>query len=190
MRASTNFCSSTVVMVFCTNLKVIFTNTFVIFRYIYSTLCSRTASFRRKISSSAVSFAFVFLWHGMFTFVGVWAVLNFVVLLLENMARSVCLGNRSRIDRYLSTTNQKRGAALLGSQLYILGALSNFVFFTDIEVGEVFFRRTYWTGGWMAYGWVSAMCVCLFHTSEWLGRGGRGSKNSEAVNKKTDDIIL
>lgn len=104
----------------------------------------------------------------MFPFIFLWAGLNFVVLLLENVGRSVCQANAKTINRYLSPTNRKRVTALLGSQLYIVGALSNFVFFADIEVGKVFFWRTYWTGGVMAYGLVTTMCVCLFHTADWV----------------------
>lgn len=155
-------------------------------RYIYTALCGRSSSFRTKIACTAVIFSFVFLWHGMFTFVCVWAGLNFVVLLLENVGRSVCRVNRPLIGQYLSEANQKRCAALLGSQLYILGALSNFVFFADTKAGEVFFWRTYWTGGWVAYGCVSAMCVCLFHTAEWWH--GTGRKETGEGSKRSDDI--
>lgn len=98
----------------------------------------------------------------------VWASLNFAVVLLETLGRSICAANRSLIDQHLSTANQKRCAGFLGSQLFILGALSNFVFFGGFEVGEVFFRRTYWTGNAVAYGCVSAVCICVFHTSEWV----------------------
>lgn len=142
-------------------------------RYIFTALCKRNSSLSVKIACSAVSFVFVFLWHGMYTFVCIWAGLNFVVLGLENVGRSICMANRSLIDRHLSAANQRRFTALLGSQLYIVGALSNFLFFAGADVGDVFFRRTYLTGGWVAYGCVSAMCVCLFHTAEWVCVQGR-----------------
>lgn len=123
----------------------------------------------------------------MFTFICVWAGLNFIVLLLENVGRSVCRVNRTLIDQYLSATNQQRCAALLGSQLYILGALSNFIFFADTEVGEVFFRRTYWTGGWVVYGCVTAMCMCLFHTAEWVNARRRVDGGEI---RRSDEILL
>lgn len=120
--------------------------------------------------ASLVTFMFIYLWHGFYQFVLIWSILNFVVVQVEQLARAELTARKELWDRYISPSNQLRLTAVLGSQLFIPAAISNFFFFGGMEVGTEFMMRTYWTGTLSSYLILSGCCYCLYHTAEVIKR--------------------
>lgn len=156
---------------------------FATFRNIYSAICTKVSPTWRKLLASFVTFVFIYLWHGFYWFVMVWSLLNFVCVQIEHVGKA--LWRRQRYQRELNDW-QRRLVALGGSQLFIPAAISNFYFFGGIEVGNVFMVRTYgWTstGPIFSYVCLTAVCYCLYHTSEYIKLGEQ--KRMKSLKKES-----
>lgn len=140
------------------------------FSHIYASLCQKSSTKTAKFMASLVTFMFIYLWHGFYQFVLIWSILNFVAVQVEQFARSELRGRKEFWDRNISPANQLRLTAVLGSQLLIPAAISNFFFFGGMDVGIVFMKRTYWTGTFSSYMILSGCCYCLYHTAEVIKR--------------------
>eukprot|EP00092_Neocalanus_flemingeri_P032713 GFUD01035582.1.p1 GENE.GFUD01035582.1~~GFUD01035582.1.p1 ORF type:complete len:532 (+),score=158.44 GFUD01035582.1:59-1654(+) len=112
-------------------------------QYIYLPVMGEATSLLARLCASAVCFSFVYVWHGTMDFVLIWSCLNFLGITCEGVARAVgrnttylqwesyCLGHQA----------VRRLHALLASPLLVMSSLSNFYFFTGLEVGNIFVRR-------------------------------------------------
>ncbi|KAG4070165.1 hypothetical protein HA402_003855 [Bradysia odoriphaga] len=143
-----------------------------LFYYIYTSLCQKTSSVYRKVFASFVTFAFIYLWHGVYQFVFIWAMMNFVCLQLEQLGRYMSRTQRDRFERHFSESNRNRIKALLGTQIFIPAVISNFYFFAGVDVGNVFVKRTYFTGNCGTYVSLSFCSYCIYHVSEVIERLG------------------
>lgn len=140
-----------------------------LFRYVYGRVVRHGgASLRRRLAGAAVTFGFIYVFHGAYDYVLVWCVLNYVCIAAELAARALLRAHRQRLDGWLRPEWQRRWLALAGAQLLIPAVLSNFFFFAGYEVGAVFVRRTYWESGWWEYAQLSGLAVCFWHTGAWL----------------------
>jgi len=96
-----------------------------------------------RLGASAVCFSFVYVWHGTMDFVLIWSCLNFVGITCEGVARAVGRNHTYQHweSYYLGPLSVRRWHALLASPLLLMSSLSNFYFFTGVEVGHIFVRR-------------------------------------------------
>ncbi|XP_015593688.1 protein-cysteine N-palmitoyltransferase HHAT [Cephus cinctus] len=113
-------------------------------RYIYIPV-SGMKSPMRKLLASFLCFGFVFLWHGMQTFIFIWSFLNFLGLTVEGIAKTIGKYKRYiRIERkYLSERNIRRFHCALASPLLAMSAISNFYFFAGQDIGNAFIYRIF-----------------------------------------------
>lgn len=142
-----------------------------LFRYVYGQVVQTAkASLRRRLCGAAVTFAFIYIFHGSYDYVLLWCVLNYACIVVEMSAKTLMWTQRQRIDAWMGAEWQSRWLAVLGGQLLIPAVLSNFFFFAGYEVGAIFVRRTYLESGWLDYVQLSGLAVCFWHTAEWLKR--------------------
>lgn len=124
----------------------------------------------RKVFASFVTFGFIYLWHGIYQFVFIWSMMNFVCLQLEQIGRYMSRTQHDLFERYFSESNRNRIKALLGTQIFIPAVISNFYFFAGVDVGNVFVQRTYFTGNYGVYLSLSFCSYCIYHVSEVIER--------------------
>ena len=119
-----------------------------------------------KLSASALTFSFIWIWHGHDSpHVQIWSLLNFLGITLEASARAISViptyqrveVRLSRIDirihfcivlsfqrLLLSPQGRRRFYSLLGGPLFQMSILSNFYFFMRKDLGDYFLWTT-WT---------------------------------------------
>lgn len=112
-------------------------------RYIYLPTLRHRETLADKTLSSLLCFAFVYVWHGTEAYVLVWAALNYLGVVCENLFAAVCATAwvRARVRRGLSAEWEQRIGCALASPLLAVSAVSNFFFFAGTDVGNVFVRR-------------------------------------------------
>ncbi|XP_017057828.1 protein-cysteine N-palmitoyltransferase Rasp [Drosophila ficusphila] len=140
-----------------------------LFQHIYAELCGRRSSPAAKFGATALTFAFVFVWHGCYTYVLIWSILNFLCLAAEKLFRALTsLPEYKRItQRYLGTVGAQRLYAMMATQLFIPAAFSNVYFIGGQEIGDFLMRGAYLSG----VGNYMALCFCsycFFQCSELL----------------------
>ncbi len=145
-------------------------NYFNFFSYIYASLCQRTSSMYRKLFASFTTFGFIYLWHGIYQFVFIWSIMNFICLQLEQFGRHIGHIQQDNFQKYFSESNRNRIKAIFGTQIFIPAVISNFYFFAGVEVGNVFVERTYFTGNFVIYLSLSFCSYCIYHVSEVIER--------------------
>ncbi|XP_055611307.1 protein-cysteine N-palmitoyltransferase Rasp [Uranotaenia lowii] len=125
-----------------------------LFKYIYTELCTKTSSGIRKIMASLTTFVFIYVWHGLYTFVMIWSMLNWICIMLEGLVKQV-FGQHKQI------------AAIVGTHAFILSVLSNFFFFAREDVGYIYIHRTYYEhlNNYLA---LYAVAYCFYRTGEWV----------------------
>lgn len=140
-------------------------------RYIYKNICTKSSSTLLKLIASFVTFTFIYLWHGFYTFVLIWAIMNFVCVQAEKFGRTIAKSSvyHAWVGHW-SESNRDRLTAFFGSQLYIPAAMSNFFFIGGYDVGMIYVRRTYFTEGLIAYVVLSFCSFCIYNTCEFIWR--------------------
>lgn len=99
-------------------------------------------SILNKLLSSFLCFAFIYLWHGMYTFTFVWTFLNFIGITTEVLSYNVYKKYLQKsLENNFSLQWLRRMFCLAASPLLAMSAISNFYFFTGLEVGNVFLHR-------------------------------------------------
>ncbi|EDW79910.1 uncharacterized protein Dwil_GK17762 [Drosophila willistoni] len=140
-----------------------------LFKHIYCELCGKQSSPAAKICATALTFAFVFVWHGCYTYVLIWSVLNFFCLAAEKVYRALISMPRYSdwTLRHLGPVGSQRLHAVLATQLFIPAAFSNVYFIGGQEIGDFLMRGAYLSG----VGNYLALCFCsycFFQCSELL----------------------
>lgn len=112
-------------------------------RYIYRPVLGLQTGLLQRLLSSAVCFSFVYVWHGTLDFVMIWSAMNFAGITAEGVARAVGRNPTYRAweQAWLSPQMARRLHALLAAPLLMMSSLSNFYFFTGVQVGHIFVRR-------------------------------------------------
>ncbi|XP_030385171.1 protein-cysteine N-palmitoyltransferase Rasp [Scaptodrosophila lebanonensis] len=140
-----------------------------LFKHIYSEMCGKRSSVRAKLGASAVTFGFVFLWHGCHTYVLMWSVLNFLCLTAEKCYKTLIAtpAYKQWLTKYFSAKGAQRFNALLGTQLFIPAGFSNVYFISGKDVGDFLMRGAYMSGvgNYLALSFCS---YCFFQCSELL----------------------
>jgi len=114
--------------------------------YIYTPLASVFPdNFAVRMIITIIIFGFVYVWHGVQDFILVWSILNCIGILSENISREI--GKTKAYSEFesglLSTNGQRRFHAMLGAPLFLMSCLSNFYFFTGMQVGNIIVRRVF-----------------------------------------------
>ncbi|KAH8397548.1 hypothetical protein KR222_009473, partial [Zaprionus bogoriensis] len=140
-----------------------------LFRHIYAELCSRSSSIAAKFCATALTFGFVFIWHGCYTYVLIWSILNFLCLAAEKLYRTLVAlpAYRRWTLQHFGAVGAQRLHALLATQLFIPAAFSNVYFIGGQEIGDYLMRGAYLSG----VGNYLALCFCsycFFQCSELL----------------------
>lgn len=140
-----------------------------LFKHIYAELCTRQSSIAAKFCATALTFAFVFIWHGCYTYVLIWSVLNFLCLAAEKLYRTLVSmpAYQKWSLKYFGSVGAQRVHALLATQLFIPAAFSNVYFIGGKEIGDFLMRGAYLSG----VGNYLALCFCsycFFQCSELL----------------------
>lgn len=116
--------------------------------------------------ASFLTFLFIFFWHGVYFFVFIWSVLNFICLYIERIAKHFAKLFGTKLEKRFDCYNLHRLEAFLGTQIFIPSALSNFYFFGGMDVGNVFMRRTYGSGDILGYLILTSCSYCIYNVSE------------------------
>lgn len=140
-----------------------------LFQHIYAEICVRGSSIAAKFGATALTFAFVFVWHGCYTYVLIWSVLNFLCLAAEKLFKALTSlpAYQQWTLRYLGPVGAQRLYAMMATQLFIPAAFSNVYFIGGQEVGDFLMRGAYLSG----VGNYMALCFCsycFFQCSELL----------------------
>uniref|UniRef100_A0A182R102 Protein-cysteine N-palmitoyltransferase Rasp n=1 Tax=Anopheles farauti TaxID=69004 RepID=A0A182R102_9DIPT len=123
-----------------------------LFKYIYAELCTKTSGLGRKVLASLATFAFIYVWHGVFLFILIWSLINWICILLERLVNHYTLAN-------------SRWRAIIGTHVFIPSVLSNFFFFASENVGFIYLRRTY-AEGISNYLGLYAASYCFYQTGQ------------------------
>ncbi|XP_064547327.1 protein-cysteine N-palmitoyltransferase Rasp [Drosophila montana] len=140
-----------------------------LFKHIYAELCGRKSSAAAKLCATALTFAFVFIWHGCYTYVLIWSVLNFVCLAAEKIYKTFV--SKPAFQKWslqhFGSAGAQRLHALLATQLFIPAAFSNVYFIAGQEIGGFLMRGAYLSGvgNYLALSFCS---YCFFQCSELL----------------------
>ncbi|EDV96119.1 protein-cysteine N-palmitoyltransferase Rasp [Drosophila grimshawi] len=140
-----------------------------LFRHIYAELCGKKSSPAAKLCATALTFVFVFIWHGCYTYVLIWSVLNFVCLAAEKIFKTLVA--RPAYQRWslkmFGAAGAQRFHALLATQLFIPAAFSNVYFIAGQDIGSFLMRGAYLSGvgNYLALSFCS---YCFFQCSELL----------------------
>ncbi|KAH8371119.1 hypothetical protein KR093_006284, partial [Drosophila rubida] len=140
-----------------------------LFRHIYAELCGKDSSILAKFAATALTFSFVFIWHGCYTYVLIWSILNFLCLAAEKSFRTAIStpAYQRWTLQHFGVAGAQRLYALLATQLFIPAAFSNVYFIGGQEIGDVLMRGAYLSG----LGNYVALCFCsycFFQCSELL----------------------
>uniref|UniRef100_A0A182Y6I9 Uncharacterized protein n=1 Tax=Anopheles stephensi TaxID=30069 RepID=A0A182Y6I9_ANOST len=123
-----------------------------LFKYIYTELCTKTSALPRKIVASLATFAFIYIWHGVFLFIFIWSLINWVCILFERLVNHC-------------TPAESRWRAIIGTHVFIPSVLSNFFFFASENVGYIYLQRTY-TEGIRNYVGLYVASYCFYQTGQ------------------------
>uniref|UniRef100_A0A182LTF9 Uncharacterized protein n=1 Tax=Anopheles culicifacies TaxID=139723 RepID=A0A182LTF9_9DIPT len=123
-----------------------------LFKYIYTELCTKTSGLVRKLLASLATFAFIYIWHGVFLFILIWSLINWICILLERLVNHC-------------TPADSRWRAIIGTHVFIPSVLSNFFFFASENVGFIYLQRTY-TEGISNYLGLYVASYCFYQTGQ------------------------
>ncbi|KAG5346490.1 HHAT palmitoyltransferase, partial [Acromyrmex charruanus] len=111
-------------------------------RYIYVPIRKSNRCFG-KLFASFLCFTFVFMWHGIQMNIFIWALLNFIGIVIENIGTSIGKSKQyyKMQNTYLSSRNTKRLHCILASPLLAMSAISNFYFLGGQDIGNIFTQK-------------------------------------------------
>ena len=139
-------------------------------RYIYTQLCSKKATTVskkvQKVMASAITFLFIFIWHGLYMFILIWSMLNWLCIILEQALKVFAKSKMFlRLTNRFSPTNKGRIIAVIGSNIFIMSVISNFFFFAREETGYIYIKRTYFES-FINYFGVLVFAYCYYRSSD------------------------
>lgn len=139
--------------------------------YIYRGISVRKSSLITKLFASITTFSFIYLWHGYFKFILIWAILNFFCLQAERVGKQMAASPMYRnICAAIGVHWTYRMNAIFGSQLLILSVLSNIMFIGGEDVGVELAKQTYFRNGITNYATLSICTYCFYQTGEFFFR--------------------
>lgn len=139
--------------------------------YIYRGICVQNSSLAAKLFASITTFSFIYLWHGYYKFILIWAILNFFCLQAERVGKQFSeLPMYRHVCTTIGTQWTYRLNAVFGSQLLILSVLSNIMFIGGEDVGVELAKQTYFRNGITNYATLSICTYCFYQTGEFFFR--------------------
>ncbi|XP_063219824.1 protein-cysteine N-palmitoyltransferase Rasp isoform X2 [Bacillus rossius redtenbacheri] len=149
-------------------------------RYIYVPCLGSNPGLWRKLASSFVCFCFIFLWHKPYISIFVWSFLNFLGVAIERICNAI-----SKTESYMfmedslfqSQQSKRRYYAFISTPLFLMSAFSNFYFFGDVEIGNIFIKR-FFEGPILVTASLFTFAYCCCQVSMEISNmeGGRGKK--------------
>lgn len=136
-------------------------------RYIYVPAGgSRNGNFQ-QLFASAVSFIYIFFWHGMTEHLFIWTALNFLVVSMESLAgKTLFHPFMANIwTKKMSAQNVRRLHSLLALPTLLASCIAIFYFMNGKEVGNIFLNRLILEA---SYSTLLILIFCLY-TSIQLG---------------------
>lgn len=97
-----------------------------------------------RVFVNMVCFIFVFFWHGVEKHILVWVTLNYLGIIVESLSISISqcgFLNRLRISVLKTKHMNDRFNAFVSTPLYTMSVLSNYYFFTEYEIGNIYVQR-------------------------------------------------
>jgi D-alanyl-lipoteichoic acid acyltransferase DltB (MBOAT superfamily) len=112
------------------------------FRYIYIPLL-RSGIFGTQLLSSFICFLFVYVWHGTDSLILLWTTLNYIGVATEIFSRWFYLHylQNSKLFKNLEPKWLRRISCMAASPLLAMSIISNFYFFSNLEIGQIFVSR-------------------------------------------------
>uniref|UniRef100_A0A1A9WFE1 Protein-cysteine N-palmitoyltransferase Rasp n=1 Tax=Glossina brevipalpis TaxID=37001 RepID=A0A1A9WFE1_9MUSC len=158
-----------------------------LFIHIYAELCKKHSPVLQKLFATALTFCFVFVWHGCHIFVLIWSILNFACLVGEKIFKYLisCPSYKDFANSKLKlqASGLQRLNAALATQVFIPAAFSNVFFISGQDVGEYLIKGAY-INGWRNYIMLTFCSYCFFQCSQvllqikFLAVGMKTSRNS------------
>lgn len=139
-----------------------------LFKYIYTKISTRNSTIPWKIFASFITFFFIYIWHGFFDYILLWAIANCVCIVVEKFVYDFIESKRfteAALKVIKTENNLHRLKAYIGSHILIPAVLSNFFFFGGMHFGIEFVRRTYMHGLWN-YFKISGTIFLLYPIAE------------------------
>ncbi|KAG5680132.1 hypothetical protein PVAND_009657 [Polypedilum vanderplanki] len=143
-----------------------------LFKYIYTKITTRSSSASQKIFASFITFSFIYIWHGLFDYILIWSIANYICIVIEKFIYSYIESKRFEIKALSiirTEENLHRLRAYIGAHVLIPAILSNFFFFGGTDFGIEFVRRTYTFGLWN-YFKISGTIFLLYPIAEAIKR--------------------
>ncbi|RZB54409.1 protein-cysteine N-palmitoyltransferase Rasp, partial [Asbolus verrucosus] len=108
---------------------------------LYNFLLSKLV--QNRFLSSLICFIFVYIWHGTDGFILIWTVLNYIAIIIENIAAAINENHlqNSKLIHKLGPKWFRRISCIAASPLLAVSAVSNFYFFARSEIGNIFALR-------------------------------------------------
>ena len=137
------------------------------YRHIYTKITTKGASLGQRILSSAITFCFIYIWHGIHTFILIWSFLNWLCVVMEGLLDMLMVSRFMRtFIGWMSIDGKKRVNALFGANILILSVISNYIFFAR-EPAYSYLWRTY-TDNIANYLGLFPFAYCWYRNSEYL----------------------
>lgn len=151
-------------------------------RYIYCELSTPTSKQWQKLFANFMAFAFIYLWHGYYSFILVWVAANLILLNLEQLQRTIFKKYRN-VLKPIGNRNIQRLNAIIGSQLVLPSIAINLMFIGGPDVGQYLIQRTYITGGLLNYSVLSIVAYNFYQYSSFVyAREKRSEAQKEHIN--------
>ncbi|GFO08052.1 protein-cysteine n-palmitoyltransferase hhat-like [Plakobranchus ocellatus] len=137
--------------------------------YLYIPVGGSRHGLIRQIASLAVSFLFIFLWHGGTGRLFIWSFGNFLVCSIEQLGRTA---ERSPIGQRLvsviSPAMQLRMKCLLLAFSYITYSLQAFFFFFHGYEARIMCQRLVVTSTWLQFGCFVGVIYACIHNAKFM----------------------
>ncbi|XP_068893417.1 protein-cysteine N-palmitoyltransferase Rasp [Tenebrio molitor] len=130
-------------------------------RYIYIPLL-RSGIFGTQLLSSFICFLFVYVWHGTDSLILLWTTLNYIGVATEIFSRWFYLHylQNSKLFKNLEPKWLRRISCMAASPLLAMSIISNFYFFSNLEIGQIFVSRILKESSW----WENAILFAILYT--------------------------
>lgn len=145
-------------------------------RYIYIPFLGTNPSSMKKFIASALTFGFIYLWHGTAYYIFIWSLLNYIGIVAEVLGATV--SNLPRVKQFeeshLSPQWSRRLKALIITPLLMMSSISNFYFLMHYEVATIIYQKLIvnasFSGLFITTIFMYCMCQICIEIKNWETR--------------------